>query len=72
MIRTLLKVVAYSKAPRTTFAVLHPGKAVRMKKFSWDMRHAPAPRVSALGAAAVALPLGMLIGRLRGRGGSEA
>ena len=55
MIRTLLKAVAYSKAPRTTFAVLHPTGAVRLKKFAWDMRHAPAPRVSALGAAALAL-----------------
>lgn len=67
MIRTLLKAVAYSKAPRTTFAVLHPAGAVRLKKFAWDMRHAPAPRVSALGAAALALPVGLLLGRI-GRG----
>lgn len=64
MIRTLLKAVAYSKAPRATFTVLHPGKAVRLKKFGWDMRHAAAPRVTAVGAAALALPVGMLLGRL--------
>jgi len=68
MIRTLLKIAAYSKAPRTTFTVLHPKKAVRLKKFTWDMRHAPAPRVSAVGAAALALPLGLAIGRLTRRG----
>ncbi|CAN5697348.1 hypothetical protein BH23GEM10_BH23GEM10_09530 [soil metagenome] len=68
MIRTIMKAVAYRKAPRTTFAVLHPRSAVRMKKFGWDMRHAAAPRVTALGAAVLALPLGLWLGR---RGGSE-
>jgi hypothetical protein len=65
MIRTLFKAIAYSKAPRTTFAMLHPGKAVRYKKFKWDMRHAYAPRITALSAAAVALPLGLWLGRHR-------
>jgi hypothetical protein len=66
MIRTIAKAIAYSKAPRTTFAVLHPGKAVRYRKFKWDMRHAYAPRVTALGAAALALPIGLWLGRHRG------
>lgn len=65
MIGTLLKAVAYSKAPRTTFTVLHPAKAVLFRKFRWDMRHAHAPRVSAFGAAALALPLGLWLGRKR-------
>lgn len=63
MIRSIAKTVAYSKAPKTTFAVLHPKRAVRLKKMRYDLRHAYAPRVTALGAAAVALPLGYLIGR---------
>lgn len=63
MIRSILKMAAYSKAPKTTFAVMHPRSAVRMKKFGWDMRHAVAPRVTALGAAAVALPIGLWLGR---------
>ncbi|HEX6132902.1 MAG TPA: hypothetical protein VFZ24_02890 [Longimicrobiales bacterium] len=67
MIGTLLKAVAYSKAPRTTFSVLHPAKAVLFRKFQWDMRHAHAPRVTAIGAAALALPLGMWLGRKRAR-----
>lgn len=68
MIRSIAKTVAYSKAPRTTFAVLHPKRAVRLKKMRYDLRHAYAPRVTALGVAAVALPLGYLLGR----GGSRS
>ena len=68
MIGTLLRVFAYSKAPRTTFTMLHPTKAVLFRKFQWDMRHAYAPRVTALGAAALALPVGLWLGRrLRSR-----
>ena len=63
MIGTLLKVFAYSKAPRTTFTMLHPTKAVLFRKFQWDMRHAYAPRVTALGVAALALPVGLWLGR---------
>lgn len=63
MIRSILKMVAYRKAPRTTFTVLHPGKALKLKKFQWDLGHAYAPRVTALGAAALALPLGLWAGR---------
>lgn len=67
MIGTLLRAIAYSKAPRTTFTVMHPGKAVRFRKFQWDMKHAYAPRVTALGAAALALPVGLWLGRRRGK-----
>lgn len=63
MIRTLLKAVAYAKAPRATFTVLHPKNAVLFRKFRWDMRHAHAPRVTALGAAVLALPVGLWLGR---------
>ena len=63
MIGTLLKAVAYSKAPRTTFTVLHPARAVQFRKLKWDMRHAPAPRLTAVGAAALALPIGLWLGR---------
>lgn len=66
MIGTLFKAIAYSKAPRATFTMFHPGKAVRFRKFQWDMRHAYAPRVTALGAAALALPIGLWLGRKTG------
>lgn len=73
MIRELLKMVAYSKAPRTTFSVRHPGTALRLRKMQWDLRHAPAPRVAAVGALAVALPIGFLAGKMSsgGQNGGE-
>lgn len=69
MIGSLVKMVAYSKAPRATFAVAHPKKAIKLMKFRKDYLRSPATRVAALGAAAVALPLGLALGRLTKRGG---
>jgi len=70
MIGSLIKAAAYVKAPRTTFAVVHPGKAMRLKKLQWQFKHTEAPRwaatAGAVGAAALALPLGLVIGRRRG------
>jgi hypothetical protein len=68
MIRTLAKTYAYRKAPKTTFAVLHPKQAVKLRRLRWDIRHAYAPRVAALGALALAIPLGYAIGRKVGNG----
>lgn len=65
MIGSLARTLAYSKAPKTTFTILHPKKAVRLRKMQYDLRHAYAPRAAAIGAAALALPLGYLIGRGR-------
>ena len=65
MIKHLLKVFAYSRAPRATFALSHPVKAARVAKMRFDMRHAYAPRVVAMGATALALPLGYLLGRVK-------
>jgi len=64
MIRTMAKALAYSKAPKTTFALQHPRQSVRLAKTRWDLKHALAPRITAVGAAIVALPLGFLIGRM--------
>lgn len=69
MIGTMVKTYAYRKAPKTTFAVLHPQQAVRLRRMRRDLRHAYAPRIAALGALAVALPLGYAIGRRAGNGG---
>lgn len=65
--RTAAKLWAYSRAPRTTVALRHPRFAARALKARWDLRHAYAPRITAVGAAAVALPLGLAIGRRLGR-----
>jgi hypothetical protein len=68
MIRTAVKTYAYSKAPRATFALMHPKQAVKLRKLRRDMRHAYAPRIAALAALAVALPVGYVLGRLAGNG----
>jgi len=64
MIGKMIKMLAYTKAPKATFAVLHPRTTAQMARTRHDMRHALAPRMSAVGAALVALPLGYLAGRL--------
>ena len=64
MLGSLIKMIAYSKAPKTTYAVLHPRNSARLAKTQWDLRHADAPRVSALAAVLIALPVGYVIGRL--------
>ncbi|HEU5210670.1 MAG TPA: hypothetical protein VFU06_14850 [Longimicrobiales bacterium] len=66
MVGNLLKTYAYAKAPRTTFMVGHPVKSARLAKMRWDMKHAWAPRFAAVGAAAIALPLGLALGRAMG------
>lgn len=68
MIGSILKVLAYRQAPRTTFAMLHPDAAFQMAKMQYDFHHAYAPRVAAIAVAAVALPLGILLGRALERG----
>jgi hypothetical protein len=70
MIGSLARMVAYNKAPKTTFAVLHPKKALKLRKFRRDMTNSIAPRVTAIAAAALALPLGLWLGR-RGRNGAD-
>ena len=66
MIREAIKLLAYSKAPKTTFAVNHPRAALKLKATGWDLRRGYAPRIAALGAAAVALPLGYAFGKVAG------
>lgn len=63
MIGTIAKTVAYTKAPRTTFTLLHPKRAVKLRRLKYDIRHAYAPRIVAAGVAALAIPLGFLLGR---------
>jgi hypothetical protein len=67
MIGNLLKWYAYTKAPRATFAVRHPRTTARLAHARYDMKHSVVPRVSAVGAALIALPLGYLAGRLATR-----
>ena len=64
MIRGLIKYLAYSRMPKTTFAVAHPRTTAQIARTRRDLKHAYAPRMTAVGAALVALPIGYLIGRL--------
>lgn len=64
---SLIRLYGYAVAPKTTFALLHPTAAARLAKARWDFRHALAPRIAALAVALLALPLGILVGRLSAR-----
>ena len=66
MLGAALKLLAYSKAPKTTFAVSHPRAALKLKATGWDLRRGYAPRIAALGAAALALPIGYAMGKMAG------
>ncbi|MGH7482328.1 MAG: hypothetical protein ACRELV_09245 [Longimicrobiales bacterium] len=67
MLVTMARLYAYSRWPKTTFAVTHPKTTARLAKMRWDLKHAYAPRVSAVTTAVLALPFGYLVGRaLRG------
>ncbi len=63
MLGTLLKGYAYTQNPKLTFTALHPVKALQLRKMEYDLEHAYAPRLTAIAAAAVALPLGVWLGR---------
>jgi hypothetical protein len=67
MLGSLLKAISYGQAPKTTFAMLHPEAAFQLVKMRYDLRHAYAPRVSALVTLLVALPLGIALGRVMER-----
>ena len=63
MLGSLLKGYAYAQNPKLTFTTLHPVQALQLRKMQYDLEHAYAPRVTAIAAAAVALPLGVWLGR---------
>lgn len=70
MIRTLIKAMAYTRMPRTALMLSHPRATTRMMKTRWDLKHALAPRITAAGAAIIALPIGYALGRAM-RSGSK-
>lgn len=68
MIRTLLKLLAYSQAPRVTFSVRHPVTAVQLVKTPFDLRTAYAPRLTAVATALVVAPIAYRLGKRAGEG----
>jgi hypothetical protein len=80
MLRRALTLVGWAKAPRLMFAKRHPKKAAFVAATGWvtrrlGRRQKPSiakTAVQGIGAAAVAIPLGMWVGRkVRGGGGPD-
>jgi hypothetical protein len=72
MKRKIAKGLAYATMPKATFAALNPGKAAVGKAASWAIDrasparpHRPSSRsaLAGIAAAAVALPIGIWLGR---------
>lgn len=68
MVRTLLKLFAYSQAPKTTFSLLHPVRAAQVAKTPFDLKTAYAPRLTAIATALVVAPLAYRLGKRAGTG----
>lgn len=68
MLGTLLKLFAYSQAPRTTFAVRNPVKAAQWVKTPFDLKTAYAPRLTALAAVLLVAPMAYRLGKRAGQG----
>jgi hypothetical protein len=72
MKKKIIKGLSYAAFPKSTFAMMNPGKAAFGKAAGWAMEQAMPDRrrkarrratMAGLGAAAVALPIGFYIGR---------
>jgi hypothetical protein len=64
MVGKLVKTIGYARAPRATFVLRHPVKAVQAYRLRRNLMKVTAPRI-ALGAAVLALPLGIALVRSR-------
>ena len=64
MIGKMAKVVAYRNAPKLAASVLNPRASARIAHTKYDLKHGYAPRITAVGAALLAMPIGFLIGKL--------
>jgi hypothetical protein len=71
MIGKMARVMAYRHAPRAAANLLHPAAAARIAHTKYDLKHAYAPRISAVGAALVAVPFGFVLGRLMAGSGDH-
>lgn len=68
MLGSLLKLFAYSQAPRTTFALRHPVTSAQLLKTPFDLKHAYAPRLTAAATALLVAPLAYRLGKRAGEG----
>ncbi|HEX7119754.1 MAG TPA: hypothetical protein VF212_13265 [Longimicrobiales bacterium] len=70
MFGAVVNAIGYARKPKATFVLKHPVKAVKILKFRHDVKETFSARRIALGlgAATLAVPLGMWIGRKIGVG----
>lgn len=68
MLGNIATMVSYRRSPRTSFAMKHPVRTVRLLRAKRNMKKAvTSPKIAlTVGAAALAIPLGFWIGS-RGR-----
>lgn len=65
MLGTLATLVAYQRQPKALFVMKHPVRTVQLMKLRHDVKERlTAPSLAAgLGAAALAIPVGIWLGR---------
>jgi hypothetical protein len=65
MFGAITNLVSYARKPRAALFLRHPVKAIRIARFRHDLKEAVTPRRLAIGigAAAVAVPFGIWLGR---------
>lgn len=68
MIWGLLKLIAFTQAPKTTFALLRPVTAAQVVKTPFDLKTAYAPRLTAMATALLVAPLAYRLGKRAGAG----
>lgn len=68
MIGTLLKLFAYSQAPKATFTLRHPVVRAQLAKTPFDLRTAYAPRIAVVATALIVGPLAYRVGKRIGEG----
>ena len=67
MIGGIIKAIAYAKYPKTMIALNHPKTGAKLLGTKLEFKHGYAPRITAVGVALIALPVGYMLGRLANR-----
>ena len=71
MIGKIAKVLAMKHAPRAAASIMHPRATARLAHTKYVLKHGYAPRITAVGAALLAVPVGFLIGQMMTKRGAQ-
>jgi hypothetical protein len=71
MIGKIAKVMAMKHAPKVAASIMHPRASARLAHTKYDLKHGYAPRITAVGAALLAVPVGFLIGQMMTKRGTR-